>query len=929
MKHKELSFVAFILTVCMLVSTFAVFAFAEKDTQTVNTDFAKAANEVIPESNEITVSSEMSEEDTDTEIGVKPVTGSDYQLIPIIDEFVTENSDAAQITIDNQDVVEYNIVADGVEVVSSSTETGKIQFSAIDEFGAITIEAVSKNGSKSQCKLYTYKTETETYVSDVSRDAAWHLAMMDQLNKGEISKSEYDMMYGELTREHLLMEATRERLVTQRSLNQYSFGGHISFGDSTGKYEYPVKRAKLVLYAGELMADEYVPIAETYTDDNGDYYFDIDPAHFIDGSWFYIRLFPCSEVTSVYSLKYSKALRDILPLDYFSAFIQSVKFQYSETLYRDLFIAYSEDWSFVTNLHIHQGMVMGEIFSENMGVSWEDNHLTVFYPLPALEKLTSFSWQGICGITLDNFAEYDTILHEYGHFVQQTSGIFGPTIKDYITSGGPQHNSHDDHFFDKTNLIGQTNVEYAMELTWSEAWATIFSVIVQQYFGDEYVFEDENGNYFANEYYCGKHMNIYAPDNNACEAQERAVEAALYDFYDKDTGESFDTLKLGARNWFNWTTKPGMYTLADFMDYIFAKRTSSLPKIANIMQAYRISPTITETMPSTLTTTLAPTVCWTPNGSVSNPNAAYVAVYDQDWTCIYSQEIATAYYDEEKYFNFSQDTWEDIFRQYTGVQKFYLAMVGYKNGDADQSGPYLSNVVEIQMNRDISMTFTPDDNYAEVKVGIPAGGTEEVRVVFSESGYVVLQTFGELDTTMEIVNTNTQNIVKSFNDTNDKGYGVNAYARVYVTSGVEYLVKIKCTYPIASGRIKLSMLYGGNYSGVEGGTISEYDNIYLYLHSFDTSEISFSTFNKYMHATRLTTSYSKEYTITVNCGNWTVLGVVDPLSNKLLVLFEDVTVGMPAIVTAQLEANKEYLLLFGIDDPDDFNSSNTLVLNIQ
>lgn len=84
-----------------------------------------------------------------------------------------------------------------------------------------------------------------------------------------------------------------------------------------------------------------------------------------------------------------------------------------------------------------------------------------------------------------------------------------------------------------------------------------------------------------------------------------------------------------------------------------------------------------------------------------------------------------------------------------------------------------------------------------------------------------------------------------------------------------------------------------------------------------------------MHATRLTTSYSKEYTITVNCGNWTVLGVVDPLSNKLLVLFEDVTVGMPAIVTAQLEANKEYLLLFGIDDPDDFNSSNTLVLNIQ
>ena len=163
MKHKKISFVAFVLTVCILVSTFAVSVFAEKNNQADKVTLEESSTEVIADSNENTITKEMSEENTDTEISEKSVIKSEYQLIPKIDKYVTANSEASEIKIDNRDVVDYNIVTDGVEVVSSSTDTGKIQFSAIDEFGILTIEAVFQDGSKSQCKFYTYKTDTETY----------------------------------------------------------------------------------------------------------------------------------------------------------------------------------------------------------------------------------------------------------------------------------------------------------------------------------------------------------------------------------------------------------------------------------------------------------------------------------------------------------------------------------------------------------------------------------------------------------------------------------------------------------------------------------------------------------------------------------------------------------------------------------------------
>lgn len=38
---------------------------------------------------------------------------------------------------------------------------------------------------------------------------------------------------------------------------------------------------------------------------------------------------------------------------------------------------------------------------------------------------------------------------------------------------------------------------------------------------------------------------------------------------------------------------------------------------------------------------------------------------------------------------------------------------------------------------------------------------------------------------------------------------------------------------------------------------------------------------------------------------------------------------MPATITTQLVAGKEYLLIFGLDDPNDFNGSNSLTLTIQ
>ena len=107
----------------------------------------------------------------------------------------------------------------------------------------------------------------------------------------------------------------------------------------------------------------------------------------------------------------------------------------------------------------------------------------------------------------------------------------------------PTHSLTDDHFDDKPEK------EYAMELTWTESWANVFSLMAQKYYKNKYTNVFGFGDNSLNKNDLEKaNKELY----NSCEAQELAVSKVLWDLFDSsltgDIGESHDNISLNCVN---------------------------------------------------------------------------------------------------------------------------------------------------------------------------------------------------------------------------------------------------------------------------------------------------------------------------------------------------------------------------------------------
>ena len=86
------------------------------------------------------------------------------------------------------------------------------------------------------------------------------------------------------------------------------------------------------------------------------------------------------------------------------------------------------------------------------------------------EDLEQFFVKNVEALDKFIFNNIDLLIHEYGHFVQYTMGTYGSDLLE-MWKNDPSHSVSADHFSEGRDK------EYAMELTWSEAWATTFSFI--------------------------------------------------------------------------------------------------------------------------------------------------------------------------------------------------------------------------------------------------------------------------------------------------------------------------------------------------------------------------------------------------------------------------------------------------------------------
>ena len=220
--------------------------------------------------------------------------------------------------------------------------------------------------------------------------------------------------------------------------------------------------------------------------------------------------------------------------------------------------AYDEDSITTSAAYVFQGMLVGERFAEKMGFN-TNTYVHVFYPIPIENWDHEAGCTGVhpfygAAIGKDRFKDIDTLIHEYGHFVQHELGIYGC---DYLEmyENDPTHVPDKDHFSDKPDK------EYAMELTWSEAWASAFSLLAQEYYAGQY--KGISG--FADIKIYDINYETYETLPASGEAQEDAVTAMLWDLYDAySSKESFDNVSWGYQKWWSRTTIKGTYTLTHF-----------------------------------------------------------------------------------------------------------------------------------------------------------------------------------------------------------------------------------------------------------------------------------------------------------------------------------------------------------------------------
>ncbi len=207
--------------------------------------------------------------------------------------------------------------------------------------------------------------------------------------------------------------------------------------------------------------------------------------------------------------------------------------------------------------------------------------------------------------SLRSFESWDSIMHEYGHFVADKEQI--------DNSPGQWHNGSAmaEHYFKHTtgststgcnNKCANGDVSLSVEevkeagaaLAWSEGWATYFSIASQEYYSD----------YLAGIYsVADKKYNEYVlvgKGRGTTEDTESTVYSILYDLYDSPPGpsDSYDDdygnsfLSLGHKTLWTLVMNSKATSFDAFDDYFMEEycNTEYIEKYAGLLAYHNLAP---------------------------------------------------------------------------------------------------------------------------------------------------------------------------------------------------------------------------------------------------------------------------------------------------------------------------------------------------
>ena len=707
----------------------------------LNTNFSYAVNNT----NEATITSEL----VNTSVGV--------DLNPIISAPIVDMNTPIRVSFNNTDVLSYSIETEGLTATEVTSGSMEYDIVATEEFGALDVYANYENDVVVKSSVYTYKKDNKVYVSDISKDQAWYNYIKEQLDLGEIAENVAQELYYELCGGYAeeYTPSSNEVLTNDTVSGKTIIQGKLFWQEDTTVVA-PLIKANVQLIK-KVNGITHI-ISSKYTNPDGSFRFEINNSSWDDnGEDIFIRWWLEAETFKV---------TNNWIFDHY-CFQSSLKTDVSEGTVENFYyiIPQDEGLNHYKATFVHQAMTISERFAIAMGMpvpnynSQSENRtkLNVAYPALISPKDNGYcfgdDFLSIAAIGELLYNDVDAITHEYGHYVQYLMNIYGANLIE-IACNNPQHHSHQDHMLDNWEK------EYAMELTWSEAWASVFSTVSEHYYwykiDREYGYFDDNVNFYiypkvgamSQNSFTG--ANIETPSNslydhdedsstpkidNRGEFQEATIEALLWDLYDP-ANESFDDIELGYSEWWKCTTRAGIYTLEDFTQYMENIHPELRNDMSKIMVTYKISPEISAI--GNCDKDEAPTVTFVMNGSQEHPNNRFeILFYDTEGNLLGTTGIQSINIDHTTSYTYpvSDEVWESILDalNYSCDKEFDINIVvaGYRydttvvsDSSRSLSGPYLSYSMMASIGIKHSFTYVQQDSNYHKLICSTCGGEE-------------------------------------------------------------------------------------------------------------------------------------------------------------------------------------------------------------
>lgn len=221
-----------------------------------------------------------------------------------------------------------------------------------------------------------------------------------------------------------------------------------------------------------------------------------------------------------------------------------------------------------------------------------------------------------------------------------------------------------------------------------------------------------------------------------------------------------------------------------------------------------------------------------------------------------------------------------------------------------------------------------NDRYTEKVIYLDKGGYKDIIVTFATSGNRVVQTFGTLDTVLELYSAN-RTLLLGQEATDDNGYANNALISYNFSSNTQYIIRVKFYSAAVSGNTKLAIV-----------PTYPHDNYESAYGPYNTITVNWSLGNNAVALFRYQFSQSGTATLRMSSTVDTYIYIIDPTTTTVLAeftgnnitcdnIFDDDTGGdRQALLSKSVQAGKEYLVIISFYNPSAMSGSFSITSSL-